>query len=62
VTELRTERLLLRRWRATDRAPFARMNADPEVMRYFPAPLTTEPRGTCSTACRSLRPGACRTA
>ena len=29
----------MRRWRADDRAPFAAMNADPEVMRYFPAPL-----------------------
>jgi RimJ/RimL family protein N-acetyltransferase len=29
-----TERLLLRPWRPADRAPFAQMNADPEVMRY----------------------------
>ena len=29
----------MRRWREDDRAPFAAMNADPEVMRYFPAPL-----------------------
>ena len=36
---IRTERLLLRRWRAADLAPFAAMNADPEVMRHFPAPL-----------------------
>ena len=36
---VRTERLLMRRWRADDREPFAAMNADPEVMRYFPAPL-----------------------
>ena len=34
-----TERLRLRRWKAADRAPFAAMNADPEVMRHFPAPL-----------------------
>ncbi len=40
VHELRTERLLLRRWRAEDRAPFAAMNADPEVMEHFPARLT----------------------
>ena len=40
--ELRTERLILRRWRASDREPFARMNADPEVMRYFVRPLTRE--------------------
>jgi RimJ/RimL family protein N-acetyltransferase len=37
--ELHTERLLLRRWRESDREPFAGMNADPEVMRYFRAPL-----------------------
>jgi ribosomal-protein-alanine N-acetyltransferase len=37
-----TERLVMRRWRPSDRAPFARLNADPEVMRYFPAPLTRE--------------------
>jgi ribosomal-protein-alanine N-acetyltransferase len=30
-----TPRLLLRRWRASDREPFAALNADPEVMRYF---------------------------
>jgi ribosomal-protein-alanine N-acetyltransferase len=42
VTALRTARLLLRRWRDTDRAPFAAMNADPAVMQYFPAPLTHE--------------------
>lgn len=33
--ELRTDRLLLRPWRATDREPFAAMNADPEVMRWI---------------------------
>jgi len=30
--ELRTERLLLRRWRHDDREPFAALNADPVVM------------------------------
>lgn len=39
---LLTERLLLRRWRPSDRKPFAAMNADPEVMRYFPSALTPE--------------------
>jgi len=38
--QIRTDRLLLRRWRDEDRAPFSVMGADPEVMRYFPAPLT----------------------
>ena len=36
---LRTERLVMRRWRDADRAAFAALNADPEVMRYFPATL-----------------------
>jgi len=35
-----TDRLLLRRWRESDREPFARMNADPRVMEHFVAPLT----------------------
>ena len=37
---LETSRLLLRRWRPEDRAPFAAMNTDPEVMEHFPARLT----------------------
>ena len=36
---IRTARLVMRRWRDTDREPFAAMSADPEVMRYFPATL-----------------------
>lgn len=38
--QLRTARLVLRRWRDDDRAPFARLNADPVVMEHFPAPLS----------------------
>jgi len=30
-----TERLLLRSWRPSDRAPFAKLNADPEVVRFI---------------------------
>lgn len=37
---IETPRLLLRLWRGADREPFARLNADPLVMRYFPACLT----------------------
>ncbi|MGP4028779.1 GNAT family N-acetyltransferase [Actinomadura sp. 3N407] len=37
---LRTDRLVLRRWKDGDREPFAALNADPEVMEHFPAPLT----------------------
>ncbi|WP_327103182.1 GNAT family N-acetyltransferase [Nonomuraea glycinis] len=35
-----TDRLIMRRWRESDREPFAAMNADPEVMEHFPSPLT----------------------
>jgi len=34
-TEVRTERLLLRRWRESDLDPFAAINADPVVMEHF---------------------------
>jgi RimJ/RimL family protein N-acetyltransferase len=40
VAEITTRRLLLRQWCDEDLAPFAALNADPEVMRHFPAPLT----------------------
>ena len=33
-------RLILRRWQASDYEPFAKLNADSEVMRYFPAPFS----------------------
>jgi RimJ/RimL family protein N-acetyltransferase len=36
---LRTERLLLREWRAEDREPFAALNADPRVMEHLPSLL-----------------------
>jgi RimJ/RimL family protein N-acetyltransferase len=39
---IRTERLLLRQWRESDIEPFAAINADPDVMRYFPAPYRRE--------------------
>lgn len=34
ASSIRTRRLLLRRWREDDLAPFAGINADPEVARY----------------------------
>jgi RimJ/RimL family protein N-acetyltransferase len=37
---IRTERLLLRRWRETDRLPFQMINADPRVMEFLPVPLS----------------------
>lgn len=37
---MQTSRLLLRRWRAQDRLPFAKLNADPRVVEFLPGPLT----------------------
>jgi RimJ/RimL family protein N-acetyltransferase len=37
-----TERLILRRWRDSDREAFARVNADPRVMEFLPALLSRE--------------------
>lgn len=39
---MRTDRLLLRAWKASDLEPFAAMNADPRVMEFFPTVLTAE--------------------
>lgn len=40
--EVRTRRLLMRGWRESDRAAYAELNADPEVMRHFPSTLTAQ--------------------
>jgi RimJ/RimL family protein N-acetyltransferase len=50
---LRTQRLLLRAWRAEDRAPFAALNADPRVMEHLPALLSG--RQSDALAARSER-------
>jgi RimJ/RimL family protein N-acetyltransferase len=42
VSELQTPRLLLRPWRAEDLDPYARMCADPDVMRYMPKTMSRE--------------------
>jgi len=42
LPEIRTQRLLLRRWCEADRAPFAAMNAGPRVMEHFPKLLARE--------------------
>lgn len=36
---LTTRRLVLRRWREADLEPFARLNADPDVMHFLSHPL-----------------------
>jgi len=42
AVELVTPRLRLRQWQESDKAAFAQMNADPEVMRFFPSTQTRE--------------------
>src|SRR5918998_2114503 len=42
MTEIETDRLLLRRWRDEDLDTYARICADPEVVRYVTGPLTHE--------------------
>ena len=39
---IRTERLLLRRWREADREPFAALNADPAVMEHLQGLMSRE--------------------
>lgn len=40
IFTLETPRIILRQWQAKDYAEFAAMNADTDVMRYFPSLLT----------------------
>jgi RimJ/RimL family protein N-acetyltransferase len=42
MAEISTERLIMRGWRESDLAPWAAMNADPEVRRYVGPLLTFE--------------------
>jgi RimJ/RimL family protein N-acetyltransferase len=42
ISEIRTERLILRELRTGDLGALAKMNADPRVMEYFPSSLSRE--------------------
>jgi RimJ/RimL family protein N-acetyltransferase len=42
VVEINTERLIMRGWRESDLAPWAAMNADPQVRQYLGPVLTFE--------------------
>lgn len=39
---METRRLILRQWTVTDYQPYAYLNADPHVMRYFPDTLSQD--------------------
>lgn len=42
IIYIETERLILRSWKVADRVPFAEMNCNDDVMRYFPGKLSVE--------------------
>ena len=50
--ELHTPRCVLRQWRDSDLAPWAEMNADPQVRRYFPGLLDAEQARAEAGRCR----------
>lgn len=54
VIEFDTARLRLRQWKATDRAPFAALNADLEVMAHFPFPLPRADSDALAERCEAL--------
>jgi RimJ/RimL family protein N-acetyltransferase len=54
IIELETPRLRLRQWRHSDREPFAALNSDGRVMRYFPVPLTREASDALIERCQRL--------
>lgn len=54
LIEFNTQRLRLRQWRAADRAPFAKLNADPRVMEFFPATLDLAASNLLADRCQTL--------
>jgi RimJ/RimL family protein N-acetyltransferase len=52
VSALSTPRLILRQWRDDDLKPFAALNANAEVMRFFPAPLSRRQSGVFAARAR----------
>ena len=54
IHTLETQRLYLRQWRPSDFAIFAEINADPEVMRYFPKLLSSTVSDVIANKCQQL--------
>ena len=54
VIELQTERLIMRQWRKEDWSEFAKLNADPVVMEYYPSILSTEESNVMAQKIESL--------
>jgi len=54
IIEFETDRLRLRQWLASDREPFAALNADPRVMEFFPATLDRATSDGAADYCEAL--------
>ena len=54
IHELETNRLLLRQWHASDFPVFAQMNANEEVMQFFPAKLSAHESDAMAQRCHDL--------
>ncbi|MFT0211666.1 GNAT family N-acetyltransferase [Pseudomonas sp. F1_0610] len=52
--QITTSNLLLRQWQDSDYDAFARLNADANNMRFFPAPLAREESDHLANRCRDL--------
>lgn len=54
IIEIKTERLKLRQWKKDDWPLLAKMNADPDVMKYFPATLNKNESNKMAQTIESL--------
>ncbi len=54
IPKLETKRLILRQWQPEDFAAFAQMNADAEVMQYFPKVLSNQTSDIIANKCQQL--------
>lgn len=54
MVALRTDRLILRQWQDSDFLPFAEMNADPAVMKYYPRTLSEDESNTMADKIKYL--------
>jgi len=54
LIQVETGRLFPRQWRSSDRLPFADINADQAVMRYFPSTLSRQESDAMADLCESL--------
>ena len=54
IIQLQTDRLILRQWQDDDLKAFARMCADPDVMKFYPNTLTNEESNVMANKIRGL--------